>query len=66
MTYWIKKRDGRVFKGKSYSQNWNEVWRSMSYGDKLYNPYTQKCVIGWNEYRRQLSSAQQKIYKNKK
>lgn len=60
MTYWIKSRDGRIYKGKARTGSWNEVYRGMSLGDRLYNPYTKQTVIGWNLYKQQLSSAQKK------
>lgn len=63
MIYYIKTYDGKIYKGKTYTGNWNEVWRGMSYGDKLYNPYTKKTVIGWNLYKQQMIAGQSKRFK---
>ena len=61
MVYYIQTRDGKILKGKA--NTWNEVWRGLPLGAKLYNPYTQKTVIGWNLYKQQIATAQRKKYR---
>ena len=56
MTYYIQTRDGKVLKGKG--ENWNQVYRGMPIGSKLFNPYTGRTVIGWNLYKAQMARAQ--------
>ena len=58
MNYWIKTRDGKIYKGKA--NTWNEV--SIGYGDKLYNPYTRSTVIGWNRYKQIMAQSQNTKY----
>ena len=62
MIFYIKKRDGRIFKGKSHTGKWDEVFRGMDIGDRLYNPNTRQTVIGWNLYKQQMASVQKKKY----
>ena len=51
MTYWTKNMiTGKIYKGKA--NKWSEV--SWEYGMRLYNPYTGKTVIGWNNYKESL------------
>ena len=54
MKYWTISRFGEIHVGKADS--WRQV--SLSYGDRLYNPYTKRPVIGWNEYKRQIAKGQ--------
>ena len=63
MNYYIKTREGKILKGKNSSGKWEEVYRGMSIGDRLYNPYTGKTVIGWNLYKQQMIAGQSKRFK---
>lgn len=56
MKYWTISRFGEIHVGKADS--WRQV--SLGYGDRLYNPYTKRAVIGWNEYKRQIAEGQKK------
>ena len=62
MNYYIQSRDGKIYKSKCITGKWNEVWRKMTPGDKLYNPYTKRTVIGWNLYKQQMAAMQKKRY----
>ena len=60
MVYWTKNVfSGSIFKGKANS--FKDV--SLSYGDRLYNPYTRTTVIGWNKYKDSLLRSQSKLPK---
>lgn len=60
MTYWLKTFRGEILKGKANS--WKEVSFGLPYGAKLYNPYTDRTVIGWNKYKADLAKSQKKKY----
>lgn len=65
MTFWTKNIfTGSIGKGKANS--FDEVRFSMSYGDRLYNPYTKTTVIGWNKYQESLLRSQSKLPKGTK
>ena len=52
MTYYTKDLyTGKVYKGKA--ETWREV--SLSYGEILYNPYSGRTVVGWNNYKKSMS-----------
>ena len=56
MTYYVQTREGKVFKGKA------EKYRPgmIPFGAKLFNPYTKRTVIGWNNYKNQMSAAEKR------
>ena len=54
MTYYIKTREGKIFKGKAERY----VSGMIPFGAKLFNPYTKKTVIGWNNYKEQMRLAE--------
>ena len=60
MTYYIQTRDGKVLKGKG--NTWDQVFRCMPFGSKLYNPYTKRTVIGWNNYKADMARSQKQKY----
>lgn len=58
MKYYIKTFDGEIFVGKS-----ERYYPGMiPFGAKLYNPYTKRTVIGWNNYKKSMSDSQRKYY----
>ena len=63
MTYYIKTREGEIYKGKS--DNWGQVFRSMPFGSRLFNPYTKRTVIGWNNYKAEMARCQKQKYNQK-
>ena len=61
MTYYIQTREGKILKGKA--NTWNEVWRGLPFGAKLFNPYTKRTVIGWNQYKSEMARGQKQKYR---
>lgn len=54
MTYYVKTRDGQIFKGKAEKY----VPGMIPFGGKLFNPFTRKTVVGWNNYKAQMRIAE--------
>ena len=58
MTYYVKTHDGKILKGKSERY----VPGMIPYGAKLYNPYTKRTFVGWNNYKNNMRISERKHY----
>lgn len=57
--------DGKVRSGKA--ETWGDARVHLKYGDRLYNPYTKRPVIGWRKYLAEMEQGQNAWYaKNSK
>jgi hypothetical protein len=63
MNYWVIDRNGKVYKGKSYDGKYHSTM--IPYGCRLYNPYTQTTIIGWNDYKRSMNDSYKKRFGKK-
>lgn len=54
MTYYVKTRDSQIFKGKAEKY----VPGMIPFSANLFNPYTRKKVVGWNNYKAQMRASE--------
>lgn len=62
MVYYTKNVfTGKICKGKA--ESFKDV--SLSYGDRLYNPYNGISVIGWNNYKNSMRKSYREKFSKK-